>query len=90
VILARTGNSPGDLRHVQEEEQELLPQLAGNVGQQELEELGRKVQRGAAGWGSDLPGHWHASAITTAADLAPFTSEDLDEARSRLTRLAQV
>jgi hypothetical protein len=37
-----------------------------------------------------IPDHWHASAITTAADLAPFTSEDLDEARSRLTRLAQV
>ncbi|GIE34588.1 hypothetical protein Ait01nite_076330 [Actinoplanes italicus] len=37
-----------------------------------------------------IPDHWHASAITTAADLAPFSSEDLDEARSRLTRLAQV
>jgi hypothetical protein len=37
-----------------------------------------------------LPDHWHASAITTPADLAPFTSEDLDEARSRLTRLAQI
>jgi hypothetical protein len=33
---------------------------------------------------------WHHSAITTPADLAPFTSEDLDEARSRLTRLAQI
>jgi hemerythrin superfamily protein len=30
--------------HVQEEEQQLFPQLAGNVDQQELEELGRKVQ----------------------------------------------
>ncbi|MEU4422948.1 hypothetical protein AB0F81_20170 [Actinoplanes sp. NPDC024001] len=37
-----------------------------------------------------IPDHWHASAITTPADLAPFTSEDLDEANSRLTRLAQV
>lgn len=37
-----------------------------------------------------LPDHWHASAITTPADLAPFTSEDLDEARSRLSRLAQI
>jgi hypothetical protein len=37
-----------------------------------------------------LPDHWHASAITTQADLAPFTPEDLDEARSRLTRLAQI
>ncbi|MEV0178680.1 hypothetical protein AB0I54_05130 [Streptomyces sp. NPDC050625] len=36
------------------------------------------------------PDHWHASAITTAADLAPFTSEDLDEARSRLVRLARI
>ncbi|MEV1333800.1 hypothetical protein AB0J20_29980 [Micromonospora costi] len=37
-----------------------------------------------------LPDHWQASAITTPADLAPFTKEDLDEARSRLTRLAQI
>jgi hypothetical protein len=34
--------------------------------------------------------HWHASAVTTPADLAPFTEQDLDEARSRLTRLAQI
>ncbi|NUT33649.1 MAG: hypothetical protein HOV79_11305 [Hamadaea sp.] len=33
---------------------------------------------------------WHASAITTAADLATFTEDDLDEARSRLTRLAEI
>lgn len=33
---------------------------------------------------------WHASAITTPMDLAPFTEQDLDEARSRLTRLAQI
>jgi hypothetical protein len=37
-----------------------------------------------------IPDHWHASASTTPADLAPFTPEDLDEARSRLTRLAQI
>ncbi|GAA4596906.1 hypothetical protein GCM10023194_70300 [Planotetraspora phitsanulokensis] len=37
-----------------------------------------------------LPDHWHASATTTLADLAPFTHEDLDEARSRITRLAQM
>lgn len=36
------------------------------------------------------PDHWHASATTTGADLAPFTQEDLDEARSRLTRLARI
>ncbi|MFF1646224.1 hypothetical protein [Streptomyces sp. NPDC058240] len=36
------------------------------------------------------PDHWHASTTTTAADLAPFTAADLDEARSRLTRLARI
>ncbi|GAA1425368.1 hypothetical protein GCM10009601_32200 [Streptomyces thermospinosisporus] len=36
------------------------------------------------------PDDWHASAVTTAADLAPFTAHDLDEARSRLLRLARV
>jgi hypothetical protein len=37
-----------------------------------------------------LPDRWHGSAITTATDLAPFGPEDLDEARSRLERLAQL
>ncbi|MER6946918.1 hypothetical protein ABT294_23070 [Nonomuraea sp. NPDC000554] len=37
-----------------------------------------------------VPDHWHASASTTPADLAPFTEQDLDEARSRLTRLARI
>jgi hypothetical protein len=37
-----------------------------------------------------IPDHWHASAITTPADLALFTPEDLDEARSRLTRMSQI
>ena len=36
------------------------------------------------------PDHWHASAVTTPADLAPFTEADLDEAGSRLTRLARI
>lgn len=36
------------------------------------------------------PDHWHASAITTPADLAAFTPDDLDEARSRLRRLALI
>ncbi|WP_141357104.1 hypothetical protein [Streptomyces sp. 6-11-2] len=36
------------------------------------------------------PDHWHASAITTESDRAPFTPEDLDETRSRLTRLARI
>ena len=39
---------------------------------------------------SPLPDHWHASAITTPADLAAFTPEDLDEACSRLTRFARI
>ena len=37
-----------------------------------------------------LPDRWHGSHMTTPADLAPFTPEDLDEARSRLERLAQL
>ena len=37
-----------------------------------------------------IPDQWHASTITTPADLAPFTADDLDEARSRLSRLAQL
>jgi hypothetical protein len=36
------------------------------------------------------PDHWHASASTTQADLAAFTQEDLDEASSRLRRLALI
>jgi hypothetical protein len=36
------------------------------------------------------PDHWHASATTTPLDLAPFTTEDLEEARSRLVRLARM
>ncbi|MGW7443262.1 hypothetical protein [Kitasatospora sp. NPDC054795] len=39
---------------------------------------------------STEPDHWHASGVTTPADLAPFTTADLDEARSRLTRLAGI
>ncbi len=37
-----------------------------------------------------LPDDWHASMITTEADLAPFTQADHDEARSRLDRLARI
>ncbi|MFI9550439.1 hypothetical protein [Nonomuraea endophytica] len=37
-----------------------------------------------------IPDHWHASAITTEQDMAPFTKDDLDEAVSRLNRLAQI
>ncbi|WP_308271543.1 hypothetical protein [Kitasatospora sp. SUK 42] len=36
------------------------------------------------------PDHWHASNVTTPADLAPFTAADLDEARSRLTRIGRI
>jgi hypothetical protein len=35
-----------------------------------------------------LPDHWHGRTVTTHADFARFTEVDLDEARSRLTRLA--
>jgi hypothetical protein len=34
------------------------------------------------------PDHWHGRMATTDADLAWFTEVDLDEATSRLTRLA--
>jgi hypothetical protein len=37
-----------------------------------------------------IPDRWHASAITSEADRAPFTADDHDEAHSRLERLAQV
>lgn len=36
------------------------------------------------------PDEWHGSMITTPADLAPFTADDLDEARSRLSRLSLI
>ncbi|MEV7597520.1 hypothetical protein AB0O91_09040 [Kitasatospora sp. NPDC089797] len=36
------------------------------------------------------PDHWHASNVTTPADLVPFTVADLDEARSRLTRIGRI
>ncbi|HEY1627561.1 MAG TPA: hypothetical protein VGG16_27605 [Streptosporangiaceae bacterium] len=35
-----------------------------------------------------LPDHWHGRMVTTDADFARFTEIDLDEATSRLTRLA--
>ncbi|GAA1575341.1 MULTISPECIES: hypothetical protein [Kribbella] len=35
------------------------------------------------------PDEWHASAHTSAADLAPFTAEDVREAEQRLTRLGR-
>lgn len=37
-----------------------------------------------------FPDEWHGSVVTTPADLAPFTAEDANETRSRLTRLAQM
>lgn len=36
------------------------------------------------------PDAWHGSMVTTPADLAAFTVDDLDEARSRLRRLALI
>ena len=35
------------------------------------------------------PDEWHASALTAAADLAPFTVEDVREAEQRLSRLGR-
>lgn len=35
-----------------------------------------------------LPDHWHGRTVTTDADFARFTEVDLNEATSRLTRLA--
>lgn len=35
------------------------------------------------------PNGWHESAVTTPADLAPFTEVDLVEATERLTRLSR-
>jgi glutamine synthetase adenylyltransferase len=35
------------------------------------------------------PDEWHASATTSAADLAPFTVEDVREAEQRLSRLGR-
>ena len=37
-----------------------------------------------------LADRWLGSAVTTPADLAPFTAEDREEARRRLERLAQL
>jgi len=36
------------------------------------------------------PDTWHGSMVTTPGDLAAFTADDLDEARSRLRRLARM
>lgn len=36
------------------------------------------------------PDSWHGSAMTSQADLLLFTHQDLDEARSRLRRLASI
>lgn len=36
------------------------------------------------------PDEWHASLVTLAADLAPFTEADLNEARQSLRRLADL
>lgn len=39
---------------------------------------------------STEPDSWHGSMITTVGDLGIFTTADLDEARSRLRRLALI
>jgi hypothetical protein len=48
-----------------------------------------EIDARVAGWPTE-PDAWHGSTITTPADLAPFTSADLEEATSRLRRLAQM
>jgi hypothetical protein len=48
-----------------------------------------ELEARVAGWPTE-PDRWHGSMITTPADLVRFTSEDLDEARSRLRRLGQI
>ncbi len=41
--------------------------------------------------GSDpLPDRWHGSYVTTAADMAPFFEQDVNEATNRLERLAEI
>jgi hypothetical protein len=41
--------------------------------------------------GSDsLPDRWHGSFVTTDVDMAPFSEQDLNEARERLMRLADL
>jgi len=37
-----------------------------------------------------IPDAWHGRTVTVAADWAPFTEADLNEARNRLRRLGQV
>jgi len=37
-----------------------------------------------------IPDTWHGRTVTVAADWAPFTEADLNEARNRLRRLGQV
>jgi hypothetical protein len=37
-----------------------------------------------------FPDEWHGSKITTSGDLASFSRHDVDEAQSRLRRLAQL
>lgn len=46
-----------------------------------------QLQAYTAGVASPID-RWHGSAMTTFSDMAPLTRDDLDEARSRLERLA--
>jgi ABC-type amino acid transport substrate-binding protein len=48
-----------------------------------------EIEARAAGRPTE-PDTWHGSFVTTPADLADFTADDLDEATSRLRRLAQL
>jgi hypothetical protein len=56
----------------------------------------RTVRRSSKRWRSILagaetiPDTWHGRTVTLAADWAPFTEADLNEAANRLRRLGQV
>jgi hypothetical protein len=58
------------------------------VGDHVIDHLAEVAAR--RGGVASLPDAWHHSAHTTAADLAPMTAEDLNEATERLRRLAQL
>lgn len=58
----------------------VVDHLLDHLAEMESRMLGRGTE----------PDEWHASAVTSRGDLLPFTSQDLDETRSRLRRLALI
>src|SRR5881628_645563 len=86
--LARTWTS-WDGRPRSIDDREYTPHKAiRRVADHLIDHLAELEARSAGG--EPLPDRWHGSMVTTAADFAPFTREDLDEAESRLGRLAQM